>query len=534
MNQLLKTQSRFLIIDTISYQNELGWKKIFLAMVIDYATIYDYKDFVPFHSFENSPRHDSYVPKFEEELARFCEKLVMDLDRKVRRGRERLAQEVEVPPSSPVPAEKSEQLSILEEKIKNLLEQVEALGEAGKVDEAEALMRKVDMLNAEKTLLTLQPQNAQVSMLAQEKKMALCEICGSFLVANDAVERTQSHVTGKQHIGFGLIRDFLSEHKEAKEKAREEQMLAREKEAEERRKLREKENESRRRRSDSADRDRVRDRDQDRDRDRDRDRYHGQDRDREMSRDRNGRGSRDVGRGSDRKYSNFRNGSRDRYRERDRSRSRSPVRHGQKSFVVTNLPVTNITKGERVELCKKQERFPTGEPWRVVSGNTKRFLNDTANEMDSNQFNNYELGTCSRRLKSLRAFSGTSTSLKAATSKAALPTVDMSPLPLSSMVEMYCNITSSSASISSSASEPPVKLMHLSTAASRSTMTCAMDSSILRTVSLNSIPWAPMPRVTAPLRSIRAISAERVTLSNCPYLKMLTSKSRPLTLIQSS
>ena len=42
-----------------------------------------------------------------------------------------------------MPVEKSEQLSILEEKIKNLLESVEALGEAGKVDEAEALMRKV-------------------------------------------------------------------------------------------------------------------------------------------------------------------------------------------------------------------------------------------------------------------------------------------------------------------------------------------------------------------------------------------------------
>lgn len=67
----------------------------------------------------------------------------MDLDRRVRRGRERLDQEVEVPPPPPVPVEKSEQLSVLEEKIKNLLEQVEALGEAGKVDEAEALMRKV-------------------------------------------------------------------------------------------------------------------------------------------------------------------------------------------------------------------------------------------------------------------------------------------------------------------------------------------------------------------------------------------------------
>lgn len=69
------------------------------------------------------------------------------------------------------------------------------------------------MLNVEKTVLTQQPQNDKVLMLAQEKKMALCEICGSFLVANDAAERTQSHITGKQHIGYGMVRDFISEHK---------------------------------------------------------------------------------------------------------------------------------------------------------------------------------------------------------------------------------------------------------------------------------------------------------------------------------
>ncbi|KAJ6818096.1 luc7-like protein 3 [Iris pallida] len=63
--------------------------------------------------------------------------------------------------------------------------------------------------------------------------MALCEICGSFLIANDAAERTQSHVTGKQHIGYGMVRDFISEFKAAKEKAREEERLAKEKEAEE-------------------------------------------------------------------------------------------------------------------------------------------------------------------------------------------------------------------------------------------------------------------------------------------------------------
>nr|XP_043617350.1 luc7-like protein 3 [Erigeron canadensis]XP_043617351.1 luc7-like protein 3 [Erigeron canadensis]XP_043617352.1 luc7-like protein 3 [Erigeron canadensis] len=257
-------------------------------------------------SFENSPRHDSYVPRFEAELSHFCEKLVMDLDRRVRRGRERLAQEVEVPPPPPVPVEKSEQLSVLEEKIKNLLESVEALGEAGKVDEAEALMRKVDMLNIEKTALTLHPQNDKNLMLSQEKKMALCETCGSFLIANDALERTQSHVTGKQHIGYGLVRDFLVEYKEAKEKAREK--------AAEERKQRDQELEGGRR-SGSADRDRNR----------------------HDRRDRNNRGNRDTGRASDRRYNNNnnsrnggdRNRDRDRYRGRERSRSRSPTRSGR-------------------------------------------------------------------------------------------------------------------------------------------------------------------------------------------------------------
>ena len=70
---------------------------------------------------------------------------------------------------------------------------------------------QVETLNTEKTALTQQSQN--LLTLVQEKKMALCEICGSFLVANDAAERTQSHVTGKQHIGYGMIRDFLEEHK---------------------------------------------------------------------------------------------------------------------------------------------------------------------------------------------------------------------------------------------------------------------------------------------------------------------------------
>jgi RNase P subunit RPR2 len=164
-------------------------------------------------SYEQSTRHDLYVPRFEAELAQFCEKLVQDLDRKVRRGRERLAQDVDLANVVPISTEKSDQLAAIEEKIKRLLEQSENLGEEGKVDEAQALMKKVDALNVEKSLVMQQASSERGLILSQEKKMALCEICGSFLVANDATERTQSHMTGKQHVGFGLVRDYVIEYK---------------------------------------------------------------------------------------------------------------------------------------------------------------------------------------------------------------------------------------------------------------------------------------------------------------------------------
>ncbi|KAK8703053.1 hypothetical protein V6N13_021383 [Hibiscus sabdariffa] len=126
-------------------------------------------------------------------------------------------------------------------------------------------MRKVEALNAEKTALTQQSRN------------------------------------GKQHIGYGMVRDFISEFKEAKEKERE-------KEAEERRKQREKEYESRR--SDSGDREKYQDRDKDRGRYWERDLDHGR------SREQNGRGSRDRAR--DWRYRNCKDGGRDRHQKRSR------------------------------------------------------------------------------------------------------------------------------------------------------------------------------------------------------------------------
>ncbi|XP_070671370.1 GDP-mannose transporter GONST3-like isoform X1 [Malus domestica] len=98
-------------------------------------------------SFEKSPQHDAYFPKFAAELAQFCEMLVMDLDRRVRRERERRHQEVEPALPHPLSSEKSEHLFVLEEKLKKLLEQVEVLGESSKMDETEVSVRKMSNKN---------------------------------------------------------------------------------------------------------------------------------------------------------------------------------------------------------------------------------------------------------------------------------------------------------------------------------------------------------------------------------------------------
>eukprot|EP00479_Gromia_sphaerica_P015126 TRINITY_DN9467_c0_g1_i1.p1 TRINITY_DN9467_c0_g1~~TRINITY_DN9467_c0_g1_i1.p1 ORF type:complete len:114 (-),score=20.74 TRINITY_DN9467_c0_g1_i1:205-546(-) len=39
--------------------------------------------------------------------------------------------------------------------------------------------------------------------------MKVCEVCGAFLVVNDAESRVQSHLEGKQHVGYKKIRDTI-------------------------------------------------------------------------------------------------------------------------------------------------------------------------------------------------------------------------------------------------------------------------------------------------------------------------------------
>ena len=65
-------------------------------------------------------------------------------------------------------------------------------------------------LEAEKKLLE-RPAEVKVGgvTITQEKNMEVCECCASFLVVNDAEQRIQAHLDGKQHSGYAAIRKAL-------------------------------------------------------------------------------------------------------------------------------------------------------------------------------------------------------------------------------------------------------------------------------------------------------------------------------------
>jgi hypothetical protein len=54
-------------------------------------------------------------------------------------------------------------------------------------------------------------QTSDRTISSQEKRMKVCEICGAFLVVGDTEKRISSHLEGKQHIGFALIRKTIED-----------------------------------------------------------------------------------------------------------------------------------------------------------------------------------------------------------------------------------------------------------------------------------------------------------------------------------
>lgn len=161
-----------------------------------------------------TPEHrESYEKPFYD----LCWRLLDDLERKIRKNKERIDQ----PSGLGENDELDEQRISLERQIRDLLTQVEALGEKGKVSEAQEMMSRVDALQAEvekirsveiatSSAASVDPNNPLVRL---DRRMELCPTCGSFLIVNDTPARVQAHFQGRQHNGWVQVRAALERYK---------------------------------------------------------------------------------------------------------------------------------------------------------------------------------------------------------------------------------------------------------------------------------------------------------------------------------
>jgi len=150
---------------------------------------------------------------------RYLKELAGEIDRKIERGQERLNLKVEIDKNDPEIKEREKKVQELNENISTLLAQMEELGDEGKVDESQALLKLVENLRKEKKDLEEKPfvNNPWAGDPTQEKRMQVCPTCAAFLVIGDAEQRVQAHLNGKQHVGYKMIRDKIEEIEKERE-----------------------------------------------------------------------------------------------------------------------------------------------------------------------------------------------------------------------------------------------------------------------------------------------------------------------------
>lgn len=239
-------------------------------------------------AFRKEPAHTQC--RLERHFLKHLQDQIRGVDLRIKRGKERgeKPEGKEGEASGPYGAE----IAVKNEAIRLLQREGEKLGEAGRMDELNETMAKLETLKKEKEGMEAK-NKASGAAYVESQGQSMCEICGVWRSADMEDLRTKNHFAGKQHQGFDLIRKKIAEL-EQKEGVG----------------LPSKDDKDRdsKRKSRSAERDRSR-RSEDRDR-----RDRGRDRDRDRSR-------RDRSRSRDRSRDKKRSKSRDRRRRRSRSSS---------------------------------------------------------------------------------------------------------------------------------------------------------------------------------------------------------------------
>jgi len=187
-------------------------------------------------TFKMDANREYYQRKYEQELIDLLAGLIAQVDSRIRKSLSRI--DAPLPEDGEKPKEVQDKIDALTQKINYFLEQAERLGEEGRLEESEALMKEIEKLKIQKSELMSVSENP---LMHKEKQMRVCEICGAMQSLTDTEKRLTTHLEGKLHTGYALIRKVLTELKQKKEEYRRKREKEREKKFEEQKKQQEEE-----------------------------------------------------------------------------------------------------------------------------------------------------------------------------------------------------------------------------------------------------------------------------------------------------
>jgi RNA-binding protein Luc7-like 2 len=276
--------------DVINDYNDDRVCKFFLSGVCSHEMFVNTKcddgpcDLVHSEELKEKFERDKDPFKYDTLIERDFLKRVEDIDRTIKRARGRVEEEKGEEGGDP---NSHADILKIQAEVEKLTAEAELAGEDGNIDAAQEMMMMVEKLNSEKEDILNRIAEQRRQLLARtgvdvNKKLRVCDVCGSFLSIMDSDKRLADHFMGKQHIGFQLMRDQLEAIKirrdERRAKDDDQRAKANAASAIER---------------EEKDKERAKDR-EDRDKERDKDREGGEERDRERdrSRDRDDRGDR--------------------------------------------------------------------------------------------------------------------------------------------------------------------------------------------------------------------------------------------------
>jgi len=218
---------------------------------------------------------------------------ITEVDRAIKRSRARVEEEKTDETVNP---DINPDVLRVNAEISKVISSAEEAGEVeGNIDKVvELIQGKLEDLMREKTaILNRIAEIRKQRPGGPDKKLRVCDVCGSFLSIFDSDKRLTDHFMGKQHIGLQYMRDTVEAIKKRREEMREFDRTNRSRNdrssSRDRRDNGDSSRDKDRRRTDSRDR---RDRDRDSRDHRERDKYGGRDdnnRDRDRDRDRDRR-----------------------------------------------------------------------------------------------------------------------------------------------------------------------------------------------------------------------------------------------------